>query len=124
MAGYRASLTLALPEFDTYNAIPRYARHPDDPLAAASFMLLVERARRHLVWSAHDLLMAGAPFEAVMQMRLGQFQAKDAGSKQQVTVEDMAEATDAERMDLYMKAVKAAGLDIDPAVFMNKKGAD
>lgn len=122
MEGYRASLILALPEFDTYKAIPAYARHPDDPVAAHAFVLLLERARRHVFWDLHDMLHTHADTGALVAYRLGMPMDKD-DVESDAPARDIASMDEDQQKATYLAAMRAAGMSVDPAVFMNRNGS-
>lgn len=122
MEGYRASLILALPEFDTYKAIPAYARHPDDPVAAHAFVMLLERTRRRIFWDLHGMLHTHADTGALVAYRLGMPMDKN-GKEAEAPAQDIASMSEDQQKATYLAAMRAAGMDIDPAVFMNMNGS-
>jgi hypothetical protein len=117
---------LLLPELDTYGAIPAYARHLDDPVAANAFTMLLIRGRRRLMWDLHDFVGSKADGAALVAYRLGMpldaFDArKDSGQDTGAKAADIASMSEDQKKELYLSAMLSAGMNIDPGVFMNQK---
>lgn len=97
-----------MPEFDTYNAIQRYAKSNNDPAAALAYVLLRTRTERQLLWRAVSL---GLPdLNAALELVMG-ITSKE-GTANPTSMADM---TEEQRRKLYDAACKQAGIKIDPS---------
>ena len=125
MEGYRASLILALPEFDTYGMLPRFARNPYDMLSMAGFILLKERALRGIDWSLHSMLQYPVDAVKLLAYRLGSrldstFKpASAARTNEPKPATSLADMSESQIKELYYNALKLAGVSVDPAASMN-----
>lgn len=107
MEGYRASLILCMPEFDTYNTIKRYAQNNSDPAAVQAYYFLMQRTERLALWHANT--QGVGDLGTAMRMYLGlHLDAKP------VTMAGMSEDA---RRKMYEEACKAKGIQLDPETF-------
>ena len=97
-----------MPEFDTYNAIQRYAQRNNDAEAALAYVLLKTRTERQLMWRA--VSMGLTDLQAALDLAMGI--TKKAASNSPTTMADM---TEEQRRRLYDAACKQAGIQLDPS---------
>ena len=97
-----------MPEFDTYNAIKRYAQHNNDAEATLSYVFLRSRTERQLMWRAVSL---GLPdLQAALELVMGMTRRVSPDNPAA-----MADMTEEQRRKLYDAACKQAGIKIDPS---------
>ena len=71
MARYRAGIDLALPLFDTYGCLEKFARRPGDRAARMAYWRLRKRARNELLYDALARVHRSAPARALIGLRSG-----------------------------------------------------
>ena len=99
---------LCMPEFDTYNAIQRYAKRNNDPAAVLAYVFLKTRTERQLMWRAVSL---GLPdLKAALDLTMGI--TNKPSSNNPASMADMSEE---QRRKLYDAACKQAGIQLDPS---------
>lgn len=117
---------LALPEFDTYGIIPRFARNPNDSLAMSGFLMLKERAIRGIDWSLHSMLQYRVGVDRLLAYRLGHHMPEptlpvqgDSKATRTYTTKPLNQMSEAQLKEVYFNALKSAGISVDPAASMN-----
>ena len=115
MAGYRAGLTLTLPEFDTNDTLKRFAsEHTAESKVA--YLWLRRRAQNALIWQ----VLSALPVEVLdvgMVLRVGAKNGANAtaggeGNKG-MTLKDLANMPQEQQMAAYLDICKQAGIDTD-----------
>lgn len=97
-----------MPEFDTYNAIQRYAQSNNDPGAVLAYVFLKNRTERQLMWRAVSM---GLPdLQSALELTMGITKKGVANNPA-----SMADMTEEQRRKLYDAACKQAGIKIDPS---------
>jgi hypothetical protein len=71
LAGYRAGLSLALPAFDTFGCLEKYARNPRNAACRLSYRALRVRARNELVYDALARTSSKTLARLLLSLRLG-----------------------------------------------------
>ena len=101
-----------MPEFDTYNAIQRYAKDNDSAEAALAYVFLKKRTERQLLWRAASL--GFADLNAALDLVMGITSNDSSGSPT-----SLADMTEDQRRKLYDAACKQAGIKLDPSALTN-----
>lgn len=99
-----------MPEFDTYNAIKRYAQNNSDPAAVQAYYFLMRRTERAALWHANTQGVGN--LETAMRQYLGM----------QLNMKPMTMAGMSEdgRRKMYEEMCRANGIQLDPETFKNK----
>ena len=108
-----------MPEFDTYKAIERYAKHNNDRAAVQSYLMLKRRTRLSVFW--RSICAFGVDKEQpASTVQMGAF----AEEKKVEKATDMASMTEKERLAVFMDAMDEVGMQLDPETLaeINKQG--
>ena len=111
MEGYRASLIICMPEFDTYHALERFARNNSDQAAIQAYRFLKKRTELAIRWQALRELD-----HMDLQKAVEIYTGVNTASANIDKLEDM---TEEQRMSLFEHACKETGIQIDPSLFRN-----
>lgn len=110
-----------MPEFDTYRAIERYAKHNNDRAAIQSYLMLKRRTRLSVFW--RSICAFGIDKEQpASTVQMGAFTEEKKVEK----TTDLGAMTEEERRAMFMKAVDEAGIQLDPETLaeINKQGTE
>ena len=108
-----------MPEFDTYRAIERYAKHNNDRAAVQSYLMLKRRTRLSVFW--RSICAFGVDKEQpASTVQMGAFSEEKKVEK----ATDLASMTEKERLDMFMNAMDEVGMQLDPETLaeINKQG--
>lgn len=108
-----------MPEFDTYKALERYAKHNDERAAVQSYLFLKRRTRLSVLW--RSICAFGLEKEQLASaLQMGAF----AEEKKVQHATNLADMTEEERRQLYMNALNEIGYELDPETLaeINKQG--
>lgn len=108
-----------MPEFDTYKAIERYAKHNNDRAAVQSYLMLKRRTRLSVFW--RSICAFGVDKEqSATTVQMGAFSEEKKVEKQT----DLASMTEKERLAMFMNAMDEVGMQLDPETLaeINKQG--
>lgn len=104
---------LCLPEFDTYNILPEYAREPETRRNKLALHLLKHRAMTQLQWRVLNChIVTTENSDELLRFQLGRY-----GKTAKGNAMDITKMNSKELMDFYMKATAAVGVHVDPAAF-------
>jgi hypothetical protein len=97
-----------MPEFDTYNAIERFARDNTDSAAYQAYRFLKHKASLMVQWRA--LQYAGyLEYQQAKELYTGTHERVEIPK----TLEDM---TEEQRKEMFMQACEATGTKLDPSL--------
>ena len=109
---------LCLPEFDTYNILPKYAREPDDARNIVALRVLKHRARIQLQWRVFTCRFSSMKnMDALLHLQMGYNEGKTTGVVVEKQV-DFSNMTEEEMMTVYNMALKKVGLTLDPEALL------
>ena len=99
-----------MPEFDTYHAIERYARNPNDLEAALAYKFLKRRTRLAIMWRA-VCNFGASNMETASVLQTGAFAS---ANKHAAKAMDLGSMTEEERKAMFMDAIEETGIQLDP----------
>lgn len=108
-----------LPEFDTYQILPKFARRPNKANLLALHWLKI-RVHNKVLFDIMQTSDTRAKFDSLLDFRLG-YDKKPAPvsagkpEDKSLSLAQIAELPQEDQKAYYMKCIKAAGIDIDPA---------
>lgn len=108
-----------MPEFDTYKAIERYAKHNNDRAAVQSYLMLKRRTRLSVFW--RSICAFGVDKEQpASTVQMGAF----TEDKKVEKTTDLAAMTEEERRNMFMQVMDQVGIQLDPKTLaeINKQG--
>lgn len=113
MGGYRTGLILAAPDFDTYNCLEKYAKHPSKNNAFAVETLIYRTGLRLIYEVGSEYKHSKSDLaQRAFNLRLGLVEGAAGTTTIKKTIADVHKMTDKERMDLYIRMCRNAGINI------------
>ena len=119
MERYRVSLILAAADLDTDRCIAAYARRSTRETRLA-FEYLLRRAYVKALWDSSAFAKSAEVLGKAFNLRLGRYRVKeDPSQESQDSPPDVKNMTGEQLLSLYTSVVNAAGVHVDPKVFMS-----
>ena len=96
---------LVAADYDTHDCIGKFARRPRTA-EALSLEYLLKRTRLRVAWDAGLVTSSPESMRTMMELRVG------ADHERQLSIEDMKDMPEEERVNLYVELCKADGFNV------------